>query len=116
MKTKSLNQRKQYILLAVYLFLVIASLFHHHSYSFKNGDDSVVSLQNKSEAVNDFLVGSTGICLLDHFLQSINFSDDSIAGKAIDLPGSEEVTEISSSSATLQVFYYSYPLRAPPTI
>jgi len=115
-KIKSINQRKQYFLLAAYLFLVTMSMFHHHSYSFKNGDNSVIPLQNKSEAVNDFLDGSSRICSLDHFLQSINFSDHSTAGKAIDLPESEQLTVISFLVDPLKVFHFSYSLRAPPTI
>ncbi|MFA5805202.1 MAG: hypothetical protein WC879_11205 [Melioribacteraceae bacterium] len=116
MKIKLLNQKKQFFLLAVYLYLVTAGLFHHHSYSFKNEENTFISLQNKSEAVNDFLDNTAGICSLEHFLQSINFVDYSEAGKKIKLPEVEQLIVKSSIFAPLKVFYYSYPLRAPPAI
>jgi len=116
MKIKSLNKTKKCFLLVIYLFMVIASLFHHHSYSLTSGDRNAISIPNKSEAANDFLEGSAGICLLDHFLQTIIHSDHFAVGKTAYLPKPEKLAIHSVLFPLDKLFYYAYPLRAPPTI
>ncbi len=116
MKTKSLKQTKQYFLLAAYLFLVTAGSFHYHIYSFKNRGNTFISIQNKSEALNDFLDNTSGICSLEHFFQSINFVDQSAEGKNIKLPEVDQLIVKSCFCTPNKVFCYYYPLRAPPVI
>ncbi|MFA6598026.1 MAG: hypothetical protein WCS69_09915 [Ignavibacteriaceae bacterium] len=115
MKTKSLNQIKQYFLLAAYLFLVTAGSFHYHTYSLGNSGNTSISLQNKSNAVSDFLDNSE-ICSLDQFFQSITITNLFPLGINIKLPLVEESIVTILPCVQNKIFNLSYPLRAPPTI
>lgn len=115
MKTKSLNHVKQYFLLVGYLFIVTAGSFHFHSYNISSDGMTFISIQNSNKVVSDFLDNSE-TCSLDHFFQSIVFSNLASLGIITELP-LVEVKTVTIVSCYLNKFYtLSCPLRAPPTI
>lgn len=116
MKTKIFNKKYKIFVLATYLFLIVASTFHHHTYSFQNSDYSILSVQTSNEKVNDFLDATSGICALDHFFHSINSVDILGKEKITSLPETDQVKIQSYSPSLNNNFNLSYPLRAPPIV
>ncbi len=113
---KQLHQDKSNILLAAYLFIVIAGSFHFHSYSYNLSGTFSLSASVPNNSGTNFSDNTSGDCSVEHFFQSLNVDTNYSTSYSVILPESTPLNINSSFGTTYKTFYNSFPLRAPPVI
>lgn len=113
---KSFKNLKSYLLLTAYLFILIAGLFHYHSYSYEFNGEINLSVSSHGHQNNDFSDNISGICSLEHFFQSLNLDDQLFSSEEEKLLASKPFFIKYNFFLPDKDFFTPHPLRAPPII
>lgn len=113
---KSFKNLKSYLLLTAYLFVLIAGLFHFHSYSYELTGETNFSVYSHGHQNSDFLDNISGVCSLEHFFQSLNLDDTRFSSEDEKLLKSKPFFVKYNFSLPEKDFFTPHPLRAPPII
>lgn len=116
MPIKLFKKKNRTFLLVVYVFLLVAGIFHYHPFSYRSETNYFISSQENGNSGNDFSDINAGQCLLVHFFQSISFDDDLTKVSGCNLTVLETMSIEKSFFIPGKEFYQSNSLRAPPTI
>ena len=113
---KSFKNLKSYLLLTAYLFILIAGLFHYHSYSYELSGKTIFSSYSHGHQNNNFSDNISGICSLEHFFQSLNLDDQRFSSEEEKLLASKPFFIKYNFILPEKEFFTPHPLRAPPII